>query len=356
MRSTRTSPNRLFLIIATTIITIGSLSTFANAAALLIPTSGHRDHAYDISRDLLYITTNSGQILRYDMAARDFITPCNVGVSLNGIDLTKDGNFAYVAEGQAGPTEGYIRKVNLNTGTHVNIAYTKAFGESGAYDVATAGSKVFFTTRYSGSGWTPMRVIDTSDDSMQEVRSRVRQNTNLSAAADGSKVFYTESNSSGGPAGIIDVPTLDILPTGFNTSLSSTQHAMSRNGQLIAIEFGGTSILDDQLNTVEILPAYSGGLAFNPVRDILYAAAAGTDELVALDTTTFNELYRMDAGGDIAGSTHFGAGPMTVSPDGRYVFLNTAEGVRVFEVNDVPEPASILTLLAGVAAFTQRRR
>jgi len=355
MRSINTSLPRQFLCYATAIITIGGFGSTANAAAMLIPVTGHRDHAYDSDRGLLYITNTNGQILRYDLDAQNFLTPFNVGVSLNGIDITTDGAFAYVAESQTGATQGFIRKVNLDTGTHVNLAYTRAFGESGAYDVATAGSKVFFTTRYSGSGWTPMRAIDTSDDSMQEVVSRVRQNTNLSAAADGSKVFFTESNSSGGPAGIIDVASLDITTTRFNTSLSSTQHAMSRNGQLIAVEFGGTTILDDQFNTVEILPAYNGGFAFSPVLNILYAAASSTDELVALDTTTFSELYRMDADGDIAGSTHFGAGPMSTSPDGKYVFLNTSEGVRVFEVNDIPEPASMLTLLLGVAAFTQRR-
>ena len=354
MRSFSSSVSRRFITFTAIIIAVGCLSTSVNAA-LLIPASGHRDHAYDITRGLLYISNNSGQVLRYDLTAETFLTPFNVGVNLNGIDLTPDGAFAYVAESQAGATQGLIRKVFLDTGNRINLPYTRHSLESGAYAVVAAGDKVFFTTQFAGSGWTPMRVIDTADDTMQIVAS-VRQNTNISAAADGSKVFFTESNSSGGPAGIVDVATLDVDTIRFNSFLGSTQHAVSRNGQLIAVEYGGTTILNDDLTTAEILPAFNGGLAFNPVRDILYAADSATDELVAIDTTTFAELYRLDAGGDIGSSGHLGAGPMSVSPDGRHVFLNTSEGVRVFEVNDVPEPTTGMVMLALVSTVMSRRR
>src|SRR5258708_25331340 len=56
--------------------------------SVLIPVSDRHDFVYDSSRNLLYITTASGQVQRYDVANQTLLTPWIVGSSLNGADIT----------------------------------------------------------------------------------------------------------------------------------------------------------------------------------------------------------------------------------------------------------------------------
>jgi len=45
------------------------------AGASLIPVVTHRDLVFDPQRDMLYITTSSGTIERYDLGSGDLLTP-----------------------------------------------------------------------------------------------------------------------------------------------------------------------------------------------------------------------------------------------------------------------------------------
>src|SRR6516165_7446276 len=72
----------------------------------LIPVASHRDLVFDATRDLLYITTSARNIQQYSIPTQTLLSPLTVGTSLNGADISADGSTLYVAENQAGTTQG----------------------------------------------------------------------------------------------------------------------------------------------------------------------------------------------------------------------------------------------------------
>src|SRR6185369_6981592 len=90
-------------------------------ANTLIPLTGAKDVVFDDTRNILYITTASGKVERLDVANRSLLSPWIVGSTLNGADITPDGSALYVADGTTSATQGFIRRVDLNTGNVSNL-------------------------------------------------------------------------------------------------------------------------------------------------------------------------------------------------------------------------------------------
>jgi hypothetical protein len=308
----------------------------------LIPVPTHRDLVFDGTRNLLYITTSGGTVERYDVAAQTLLAPLRVGNTLYGADVTPDGGSLYVAEGQRNVAQEFLRKVSLATGAVTNLPFDRTSLENGAWAVAiSANGKGLFDTRIAGSAFVPLRQLDTSTDTLS-IRSdgpgSVTQNTNLRRGADRSLLFLTLSNISTGPIYTYDAAS-NTFPNhlGTNQFLDDALSAINRNGTLIALESGANIVVRDRnLNTVTTLSNLAGGLAFDPLRDLLYAVNTDTAQVVAYDTTTWAERYRLSIGESIGSSGAFGSGVMVVSNDAKHLFLATPTGVRVL---DLPSPS-----------------
>jgi DNA-binding beta-propeller fold protein YncE len=301
----------------------------------LIPVPTRRDLAYDGIRGLLYLTTSTGMVDRYDVRAQQLLSPFNVGTNLNGADITPDRQYLYVTENQVSMTQGFVHKVNLTDGTVTDLAYTRNGAEQGSWDLAMAANgEAFFTTRYSGSGAAvPLHEIDLASDGLS-TRTGVSPDSLLSRGADESLLFGVQPTSNPGPVFAYD-PASDSFRTaatapGFNNSLS----AVNRDGSLIAMEFqGALSVMDRNFHMVQILGSgLTGGVAFDPNRDVLYAASAATGQVIAFDTATWRERYRVAVGEAVSGGSPFGSGEMAVSSDSAELFLSTASGVRVIDL------------------------
>jgi DNA-binding beta-propeller fold protein YncE len=330
----------------------GSQQTFPGISgappSVLIPVANGRDHVFDPTRNLLYITTGAGTVQRYDVATQTLLTPLAVGTSLNGADITPDGSALYVADNQTSGTQGFIRKVNLASGTVTNIPYTVNVGYAGAWDVAIGSNgRGMVSTGYSGSG-APFRELNLASDTLTQrsdaggVFGFVTANTQIHRSSDRSLFFMTEPNSSNGPIFTYDAVT-NTFPTRNQTDSyhDGTVSAINRNGSLIAMELNdGISVMDRSFNAVENLAGVNGGLAFDPTRDILYAANSGADELIAYDTNTWDVLYRRSIGENINYSSPFVSGGMSVSDNGQYLFLSTPAGVRMFNLTGTGLPES----------------
>jgi sugar lactone lactonase YvrE len=324
----------------------------------LIPLTGVRDHVFDPTRGLLYITRSTGTVERYDVNAGTLLSPLSVGTSLNGLDITPDGNFLYVAEGQLSGGRGVVHKVDLNTGTVTDLTYT---GDNGTFDIAIANNgKAFFDAMFAGSGWVGFRQIDLATDAITTRTDtggsggggQVRQNSLISRGADRSLLFVTESNISNGPIFTYDAAS-DSFPRHLQTGgfHDNDLSAVNRSGSLIALESGsGISILDRDLNAVQTLPGVDGGMAFDPLRDTLYAVNSTTDQIIAYNTTTWAERFRMPVDQNVGASSAFGSGVMTVSSDSRFLFLSVGNGVRVYELPNNPGVAASLQV-SGFPAF-----
>ncbi len=342
-------------------------ASIADGAGILIPVTDRHDIVFDGTRDLLYITTNGGLVQRYDVVSKSLLAPFNVGVDLSGADLTTNGSFLYVGEETAGATQGIVRKVDLTAGTHTNIFYNLDGLEGGVWDIVImSNGKGLVTTKFNGSGAVALRSLDLSNDTLNKIPNPanpsqtfgVMQNTNLSRSFDRNLAFLAQSNISSGPILVYDA-TNNTFPASADTgwSLSSSVSAVNRNGTQIALSaFGfGFSLLNANLSLLDVLPAYRGGVAYSPVTDVVYAADAGHDQIVAYNSLTSAELYRLDVGEDIGDTGAFPPLQMTVSNNGQLLFLTTPQGVRMFSVA-VPEPATSSLALCLLALVIYRGR
>jgi sugar lactone lactonase YvrE len=326
----------------------------------LIPVVNRRDVVFDAARDLLYITTGSGQVQRYDVANRALLTPWNVGTSLNGADITPDGNTLLVTENQISGSQGTLHEVDLNTGQVTNLTYPLGFLEGGSWEVAVADNgKAFFSSTFQGSGPVALRELNLATGTITN-RQTINQNTNIRRGADGSLLFLTQSNSSAGPILTYD-PASDSFPHSAQTAAyyDNQSSAVNRDGSLIATQLGygpncyyGVSVMDRNFNSVRTFaPSYNGGLAFDPSRDLFYLIDASADQVVAFDTHTWAEKFRLNIGEAVPRFATFGSGEMTVSSDDPALFLSTASGVRVLALPANPGVISRFAV-SGFPIFT----
>jgi hypothetical protein len=305
-----------------------------SSQSTLIPVSDRRDLIVDGGRNQLYLTTSSGTVERYDMTTGTLLTPWKVGNSLNGGDITPDGSALYIAENQQGATQGIVRKVNLTTGAVTNLTTPDASWDTLPSDVAIASNGIGLVRRRGQ--WQQMLELNLSTDVItpRSISGLLYGGDLIARSGDRSLLLIR------GADGLF---TYNAVTNSFSPQRPANANslfAVNRDGSLIAVEVGTSiSILDRNLNSVENLTNVDGGLAFDPIRDILYAASAATDQIIAFDTNTWQELYRFNVGEDLRGNSSFddpskplGNGVMTVSNDGRYLFLSTIMGVRMFNL------------------------
>lgn len=297
------------------------------APATLIPLASVRDHVFDPVRNLLYMTTGTGVLHRYDLATQSLLSPINVGGPLNGLDITPDNNFLYIADGQPG-SQGRVRKINLNTSTVTTIPYP-VVGGAGIWDVNIASNgTALVSTRGSGS---PLLRLDLGTDMFSIARPFVRQDTHINRSADRTLLFFTESNISFGPIFTYDAIT-DTFPLSASTlgSLTQTVSAVNRDGTRIAMEVSNrAAVMSRTFGAIENLGDADAGMVFDPASDVLFGADSVLDVIVAYDTHTWAELFRMEIGENIPPDpVPQGRGFMSMSPDGRLLFL-TSRGTSV---------------------------
>src|SRR5205823_1997458 len=118
------------------------------------------------------------------------------------------------------------------------------------------------------------------------------------------------------------------LATSLGYSLTGSMTAVNRDGTLVAVEGNGvTTIYDRTMNQLAVLGYVSGGLAFDPVRDILYGVNAGLGQIIAYDTHTWQQLFHTPVGENITDpndpSTPYGNGTVATNGDGTLLFLAT---------------------------------
>ena len=321
----------------------------------LIPITTRRDMVFDHGGRFLYISASDGMIHTYDLAASRLGQSYNVGGTLNGIDIAPDDSFLLVAQGNAGPTTGTFQKVSLPNGQITNITYNLTPYEAGAWDIAiTSNGTAFGTTQAHVSGWVPLRQIDlstgtitTRNDLPAFPPDGVGIRTQIQRSADGTRLYLLEGNSFPGPVFTYDSTTNTFGPSsqndGFNDFISA---AVNRNGALLVTrtyQTGASLTTAPNFQLVHNFREVDSGVAFDATRDILYGVSKASNDVVAYDTNTFAEKFRLHIGEDVRfvrAIDEFDTGVLVASADGRYLALETPMGVRLF---NVPQPSVIPT-------------
>lgn len=334
----------------------------AASAQVLIPVANRRDHVFDNVHNILYITTSRGTVERYNVATNTLLTPFTAsGSQFNGIDISLDDQYVYVADGgQYGP-QGIFRKFNTSTGDLTNLFYTRQVlggaSEGEAWDITvTNAGHAIVTTDYNGSGFIPMRRLDLATDTFSSAIKTVSERTILHRSSIGNWVFYLEGNETPGPYGVYD-PATQTFPAAFVSPTSPNDDrlgAVNRNGTLVAREneSGGVDITSNKLFGTRRINGLLGGIGFSPVFDIIYGVDINTDQVIAFNTNTLAEIARYPIGENVVASNLFSNGSMSFSRDGRLLFLSTPTGIRMLTV--VPEPSSSITILIGLFTFAIR--
>src|SRR5262249_656940 len=238
------------------------------AGASLIPLVTRRDLIFDAQRDVLYITTSSGTIERYDLASGNLLTPFQLIDPLNGGDITINGNALYVADGLRNLTQGFVDKVDLNTGTVTRLTYNLYQGrfEDAAWDLKLGPANLgLMSTEYPGSGSTPLRQLDTSTDTLlirtddpgSGFGGPVTPNTQVRRGADRSEFILTQPGISSGPLFAYNSVsnTFSAHAVDINAFLSNQSSAVNHNGTMLALDVpnSGVTIYDPNLNVLKVL-------------------------------------------------------------------------------------------------------
>lgn len=313
--------------------------------------SNPKDHVFDPTRNVLYATSGD-RILRRDPKTGDTLAALAIGTSLTALDITPDGKFLLVGEGTVDLINGLgsLYKINLDTNAVRTISFPVELTESGVFDMAAiSNTRAFVTTSSLTSDRVALREVNLATNTVTNRTDGfaggagvVRPNSRLDRNASRSAMLLVEAQDPTLDAGSVVYaydPATDSFPhsSQINASLNDAHVGISRDGSLLAIEAAGfgLKVLDDELNVVQTLTHFRGGVAFDPVRDILYAGDTTTNELVALKIGTWAELYRATAGEDLPDSgVYF---EMQTSARAKFLSYTTPSGVRYIQL-DRPVP------------------
>ena len=361
-------------------VTVCALMAGQAVQGQLINIPTRKDHVVDPVNRLLYITTTSGTVERYDLTSGSFLGAWNIGGTLGGVDITPDGATLLVAD-RTFDTDtdlGLIHRVDTATGAVTTLEFvldggSPTFTETGSWDVvALNNGKAFFTADFVGSAWVPLHELDLSTNiitnrSVPVAFGDVRERTWLIRNADHSTVLGLQSDTSGGDIFNYTSAT-DTFPEaadlGFfpGENVSSVFHsdgsgAVSRDGQWFAVEIETQNtvwVLNASLSTIATkLSNINGGVIFDPNYDLLYGIDASSDEVVVYETITWSEVDRIAAGMNLLDTTRFDYGVTSFDPVSGTLFLSVSGGILAFA--NVPEPASILMMI-GVGLVVSKRR
>ena len=319
------------------------------AEGIFVPASSRVDMVHDAARDLVYIASSDGRVLRYQVGTGTFLSPIVLGGSLGGIDLSPDGNQLAVADRQSSSTQLWMHLVNLPTLTTRKLTAQKAFYEGGMWTVAyTAEGRILATSQFNGSGWVPMRSFNPLTRKSAQLAS-VRQDTMLAASSDRQTVAFAESNISDGRWGLYDVPTgRFVRRDGYTngTSWFNYEIATDPMGSQFAVPtYGGTMIYNDVYQRVAVIGQYAAGqpvgAVYHPTMNRVYFPWAQSSEVRVYDTTTFQQVGAYDAEYVFAhtGNYAFGNGRIRIARDGSLLMVSVAGGVRLIRLDAGPTSA-----------------
>ena len=311
--------------------------TAARAEGKFVAAANRVDVAYDDARGLLYIS-NGSQVLRYQLGTQTFLTPVSLGGQLLGMDISPDGTTLAVADASFSGTNNWVHLVNLDSLADNQVDFPLASGEGGTFAVAyDKKGKLLVSSQYQGSGWVPLRLYDPVHGKTSTVAS-VRQNSMLSASADGRVVALEESNISSGPFGRYKVKDGSFVENS-GTDWFTYEIGVSRNENFYAVPtYGGTYVADKDLNfTGTIVGEYAGGqpvgVAFHPEKNLVYFPWAQSTMVKIYSTRTWSEVGSIDLESTFGanGNYAFVNGRAKTSKDGSLLFVTVDGGVRYVE-------------------------
>jgi hypothetical protein len=326
-------------------LVIVAFATQSSAQSTLIPLITRRDMVFDYGGKYFYITTSDGYVRPYNLSTNQLEIGYNLGGSLNGIDIARDDSFLLVAQNDLQASQVVVHRLSLITGAVTNIGFAPSRGEAanGAWAVAIASNGLaMVTSAWGGSGFAQLHQINLATNAISvrtdvpgSANNSISSPTQIHRSADGTRLSFMETDISSGPIFQYDATTDTFgLRVQTNFFTDSAGAAVSRDGSLLGTRLPGNGMALDAAATLNFLHSFhdpDSGITFDATTDTLYAVSSSAGVIIAYDTNTFVEKFRLDIGESISpGVIQFGTGNLVASPDGRHLALSTASGVRIF--------------------------
>ena len=319
---------------------IGGLSAprYAIGGGVLIPANTWRHFIFDHAGHYLYMTMSDGWLRRYNLATAQMENGYYLGGRLNGFDIAPDDSFLLVAQGEGSDTQSIVHKINLATGTITNIISSTGGGTA---DVAIASNGIAFVTTFgvSNSPFTNLLQIDLATNTAS-VRSdtpgwaaadnKISSGALIIRSKDGHRLCVSEATALGnGHCFTYSADTNTFSPRG---EAGSARTALNRNGSIMATGIINSLSLDSVpgYNFLHVFSHLGGGVTFDAVTDTVYAQSTFSDEIIAYDTNTFLEKFRLIVGEGQSFDQTFNG--FEASDDGKHLALATASGIRLFKI------------------------
>ncbi len=301
-----------------------------------ISAPGRIDTVHDAKRGLLYISTTNGDVLRYDLTTKSFLSAIHTGGFAGTIDLSPNQDTLVVSDG----SNSQLKFVDLPSGTVSTVQIPP--GGSGSVGV----SAVFTddsTVVASQSGGGPLRVVKLTPGPSPVFSTYHYGASTLSVSADLSTVASVDRGISSATVARYDASTGQNATTG--TGWFGWEIGISRDGNQIAVpSYGGTYVYDAALKLQKTIGVYANegpiGLVYSPVADVVYFAWADYGHnhamIDAWDTRTLTQISAIDTSSsfDWTGNNAFVNGRMKISRDGERLFVTTKDGVMTYGVDD----------------------
>ncbi|RIK80010.1 MAG: hypothetical protein DCC68_11820 [Planctomycetota bacterium] len=302
-------------------------STAPTGSSVLLPIGGG-DLFYDGARHRLYAKA-IGALQRYDVAADQVLTPFALPGTVGQGDITSDSRAMYFADGATAPNLGYVQKLDLATAVVSPLSFARG-DESGTVNLIIGNTDIAWIHGDKTSANTPVRRVDTRTDTITvQPGPGIYYGFSFHSGPDKSLLVLVHHALSDGGIATARGDTFAGVGNAFTWSYNNGVTAeVNRNGTLVALSCcGGMSIRSRTLQELRVLSNLSRPMAFDPLQDIFYATDLASDELVGLDTNSWQIVTRLPIGENVTGG-----GDMIVSSNGQFVFMTTPSGVRMLNV------------------------
>lgn len=305
-------------------------------AARTIEVNQPRDMVFDKKRNMLYISTGEGLIQRYDLATMQLLEPVSVGQMLNGMDISPDDYFLYVAERANLGANDIVRKIDLRDWSVTDLNCPRVDDEIGCWDIKIAVNGIGFVTKENENiyGTSTLYRLDISDDSIVPVldvmgSSKINNMTRMARPVDRSSIWLLVDSS----IVIYDASSNVFAAKHYTGSLWESPFSLNRTGTMAAFKDDVSNtlkVVDPEFNEImyfEQDPGYSCVL-LDPARPWLYQFRGvllvwdvSKWQLCSYyDPITFDETGDYDDEGQYI---PFERGQAVISDDGSYmVFIN----------------------------------
>jgi hypothetical protein len=333
------------------------------AAVVSVP--NRTDQVYDDSRGLLYLSTNTGLVQRYNPQTNALLPAWTVGTNVSAIDITPDNQYLLAAENNWTGI-GIIHRLNLNTGLVTDYTYDAPEGRA-AYDiVALNDGRALFSGghMYSGDA-TVLRSLDLNTGSISYFTVNgqtqyVQKNSELWRNRARNTVAIVDTATSAGGFSIYSTTTESyVSSTQFWTPLNMMRLSITPNSSQVAMAGFNLSAAVRQTNDLSVITALTdaaGGLAYDPTGTLLYDGCQTAGTIRIYRTSDYQIVGTVAPAGASLSIWDVPGSGMTVSGDGRWLFLYSSNGLNTYAVTPAPEAGTLLVMLAGAALLLRRVR